>query len=337
MTGTPSGTPPRAEEDALNAKSTAGSPAGRSRRFEVTAPDGVRLAAWADGDPERPTVLLVHGYPDTHAVWDVVAAALAADWHVLRYDARGSGESERPTAKSAYALPALAGDTRAVVRAAGVTGKVHVVGHDWGSITCWEAVTSPDADEWVASYTTISGPCLDHVSAWTRDRLKRPTPGRVLPVVRQQAKSWYIGLFSLPVVPEIVWRRAMGPRWDDRLQRTEGISKEDAHTAPTLTEDAIAGLNMYRANMFSRITRGTARPAQAPVQFVVPTKDRYVSPGLAAAGLDWTSQAWWRTLETGHWGVLVTHGAKVASWIDEFAKHIDGAPASAELEAARKI
>jgi pimeloyl-ACP methyl ester carboxylesterase len=306
-----------------------------ARRFDVTAPDSVRLVAWAEGDPARPTVLLVHGYPDTHAVWDVVAAALAADWHVLRYDARGSGESERPGDKTAYALPALAGDTRAVVRAAGVTGKVHVVGHDWGSITGWEAVTAPEAGDWVASYTTISGPCLDHVAAWMRSQLRRPTPARLLPFARQQAKSWYIGMFSLPVLPELVWRHAMGPRWDKRLERTEGITAADAHTAPSLTEDAVAGLNMYRANMFTRVRRPQQRPAEVPVQFVVPLQDRYVSPALARAGVEWVPAAWWRTLDTGHWGALITHGPTVAEWIGEFARHIDGAPASPALAAAR--
>lgn len=302
----------------------------------VTAPDGVQLAGWASGDPARPPVLLVHGYPDTHAVWDVVEAELARHWHVLRYDARGSGESERPSTKAAYALPALAGDTRAVVRAAGVDGKVHVVGHDWGSITGWEAVTSPDAADWIASYTTISGPCLDHVAAWTRDRLRRPTPTRVAPVLRQQAKSWYLGMFQVPVLPELAWKRALGPRWDKRLQRTEGLGPNETHVSITLTEDALAGLNMYRANMLPRLSRKPhARPAAAPVQFVVPLQDKYVSPGLAAAGLDWASPAWWRSIDTGHWGVLITHGAQVASWVDEFARHIDGAPESAELAAAR--
>jgi pimeloyl-ACP methyl ester carboxylesterase len=280
-------------------------------------------------------VLLVHGYPDTHAVWDVVAGQLSENWHVVRYDTRGSGESERPSAKAAYALPALAADLRAVVRAAGVTDRVHVVGHDWGSITGWEAITSPDAADWVASYTTISGPCLDHVAAWTRERLRHPTPARIAPVVRQQAKSWYLGMFQVPMLPEIAWKRALGPRWDKRLQRTEGIPAEEIHTSTTVTQDAVAGLNMYRQNMMTRLRRSEQRHAAAPVQFLVPLRDKYVSPELAAAGLAWASPAWWRTIDTGHWGVLLTHGAQVASWIDEFARHIEGGPTGPALEAAR--
>ena len=303
-------------------------------RLAVTAPDGVRLAAWSEGRRDRPTVLLVHGYPDTHAVWDVVATALAENWHVLRYDARGSGESERPEARSAYALAALAGDPRAVLRAAGIDGRVHLVGHDWGSITGWEAVTAPGAADWIASYTTISGVSLSHAAAWTRGGLRRPSPARIAPVLRQQAKSWYLGLFGVPGVAETAWRRVLAPGWSRRLER-EGIAPEAVRTGPALIEDAVAGLNLYRANVARLAGRPQARPADAPVQFVVPLQDRYVSPALAAAGLDWASPAWWREIDSGHWGTLITHGALVASWIDEFARHIDGEPASAELAAAR--
>ena len=36
----------------------------------VIGSGGVTLAVFTDGDPAAPPVLLVHGYPDTHAVWD---------------------------------------------------------------------------------------------------------------------------------------------------------------------------------------------------------------------------------------------------------------------------
>jgi hypothetical protein len=93
---------------------------------------------------------------------------------------------------------------------------------------------------------------------------------------------------------------------------------------------------MYRANMLPRL-RGPAeaRRAAAPVQFVVPLRDRYVSPALAAAGLTWASPAWWRTIDSGHWGTLITHGVRVAAWVDEFARHVDGEPESVALAAAR--
>ena len=35
------------------------------------------------GDADRPTVVLVHGYPDTQAVWGSVVERLAARFHVV--------------------------------------------------------------------------------------------------------------------------------------------------------------------------------------------------------------------------------------------------------------
>jgi hypothetical protein len=56
----------------------------------------VRLAVFEEGDPAHPTVMLLHGYPDTHRVWDEVAARLRDRFHVVRYDVRGAGAPPRP-------------------------------------------------------------------------------------------------------------------------------------------------------------------------------------------------------------------------------------------------
>ena len=68
-------------------------------------------------------------------------------------------------------------------------------------------------------------------------------------------------MFQLRVLPELAWKRALGPRWDKRLQRTEGIPADDVHTSITLTQDALAGLNMYRANLLPRLSH---RPQPSP-------------------------------------------------------------------------
>ncbi|MGV9860272.1 alpha/beta fold hydrolase [Gordonia sp. NPDC003425] len=62
--------------------------------------DGVRLAVFEfdrqPADDDRPTVLLVHGWPDTHHVWTRVARLLADDARVVAYDTRGQGSSDSP-------------------------------------------------------------------------------------------------------------------------------------------------------------------------------------------------------------------------------------------------
>src|SRR3954449_2748026 len=112
----------------------------------------VRLAVEEQGPPHAPTVLLVHGYPDTHRVWDEVADALSGPFHVVRYDVRGAGASSAPRGRKAYRLEHLKDDLLAVADAVSPDAPVHLVGHDWGSIQSWEAVTEPGAEKRFASF-----------------------------------------------------------------------------------------------------------------------------------------------------------------------------------------
>ena len=145
------------------------------RETRVTATDGLELAVFERGDAAHPTIVLVHGYPDTSAVWTPVADDLAADHHVVTYDVRGAGASGVPHATAGYALEQLTRDLEAVIRATSPDRAVHVVGHDWGSIQSWEAVTTLEPADGecaglIASFTSMSGPSLDHVAAWLRSR-----------------------------------------------------------------------------------------------------------------------------------------------------------------------
>jgi pimeloyl-ACP methyl ester carboxylesterase len=101
---------------------------------EVTASDGVRLAVQEGGRRKAPTVLCVHGFPDDHTVWSSVANLLSDDLHVVAFDVRGSGTSGRPKDLRSYRLDQLANDIAAVADAVAPRERVHVVGHDWGSV-----------------------------------------------------------------------------------------------------------------------------------------------------------------------------------------------------------
>ncbi len=272
--------------------------------------DGVELAVYERG--LGPTVLLVHGYPDTHAVWDAVAARLAARFHVVTYDVRGAGASSRPRDVEAYRFEHLVADMRAVLDAVSPDAPVHLAGHDWGSIQSWEAVCS--MPERFASYTSISGPCLDHAAYWTRARLRRPSG--VPAVVRQMLHSWYIAAFHAPALPELVWRHGLARRWGGLLQRTEGVPAGD-HPAATLAEDAAAGVNLYRANMrASRRTPGVRRTT-VPTQVVVATGDAFLTPALAAeAARPFAERLQVRPVRAPHW-VPLTQPGEIARLIGE--------------------
>ena len=165
---------------------------------------GVDLAVTELGDRGRTTVLLVHGFPDTSAVWASVARLLASGgFHVVAYDVRGAGASGVPDKQSDYALPVLIEDMAAVIAEVSPDAPVHLVGHDWGSIQGWEAVTGTRLAGRIASFTSISGPPLDHAALWARRHRTGHLDDRRV-AMRQAAHSWYIAAFHLPLLPELV-------------------------------------------------------------------------------------------------------------------------------------
>ncbi|HEY8479844.1 MAG TPA: SDR family oxidoreductase [Spirillospora sp.] len=296
--------------------------------------DGVDLAVYEQGDRSRPTVLLVHGYPDTHAVWDEVAARLERHFHVVRYDVRGAGASSRPSGRGRYAFTYLMADIQAVLDATAPERKVHLVGHDWGSIQGWEAVcTMPDR---FASFTSISGPCLDHAGRWARRRLARPTPSNLRTVAGQYARSWYIGLFRTPLLPGLLWRSGLLPRlFSSALERTEGLPARPGHPASTLARDGACGVALYRANMTRRLRRPLDRRTDVPTQVIVPTRDLFVSPHLVGGLAGRAPNLLIRPVAAGHW-VPRSRPGLVARWVAEHIAAVTGEPlTAAETRALR--
>ncbi|WP_436493723.1 SDR family oxidoreductase [Actinokineospora sp. HUAS TT18] len=295
--------------------------------------DGVDLAVFEQGDPTDQTILLVHGFPDTHAMWDEVADRLAETYHVVRYDVRGAGESGAPRERGGYTIAKLAEDLFAVADAVSPERPVHLVAHDWGSIQAWEPVTDPRAAGRIASFTSISGPSLDHAAFWMRRKLSRPTPANLAKVVRQAVSSWYIYLHHLPVLPALAWRTVIGPNWSTLLERVEGIAPAPGHPAPTMPADAARGVKLYTANMLPRLRKPAERRTDVPVQLIIPTRDKFVSPNLSEGIERWVGRVWRRRLVAGHWAP-VSHPEAVARMVDEFVDHVDGRPMTRGLQRA---
>jgi haloacetate dehalogenase len=108
----------------------------------------VRIGGKADGPP----VLLLHGYPQTNAMWRRVANKLAADFKLVIADLRGYGDSGKPAAAptpelehAQYSKRAMAADMVALMRSLGHE-RFAVVGHDRGGRVAHRlALDRPDA------------------------------------------------------------------------------------------------------------------------------------------------------------------------------------------------
>jgi pimeloyl-ACP methyl ester carboxylesterase len=248
-------------------------------------------------DAAGPTVVLVHGYPDRQEMWDPVVRSLVEEGlRVVTYDVRGAGRSGVPTRRAGYRSQRLVDDLVAVLDAVLPDGEAaHLVGHDWGSIQLWDAVaaegTDPRLRGRVASFTSVSGPSLDH-AGW----LFRRAHGRPAAMLRQLASSWYVGLFQLPVLPELVWRRGGRLlRWlATRLERTD-------HWGPGLAHDAAHGVNLYRANVPRRMRRPRPLRVRVPVLVVHPRHDRFLTGVLTEELERGCADVRVVTVDAGHW------------------------------------
>ncbi|PRH80562.1 short chain dehydrogenase [Streptomyces solincola] len=309
----------------------------RGARERVVRTGGVELCVAELGGAARPTVVLVHGYPDSKEVWAEVAHRLAESFHVVLYDVRGHGRSTAPTPlRGGFTLEKLTDDFLAVAAAVSPDRPVHVVGHDWGSVQAWEFATVRRTEGRIASLTSMSGPSLDHFGHWIKRRMTRPTPRALGQLLGQGAKSWYVYALHTPALPELAWRGPLGRRWPALVQKLEK-TPADGYPTSSLPQDAAHGAWLYRDNVRPRLRR--PRPdayAHVPVQLITPTGDAFLSERLYD-GLDrWAPQLVRRTLDAKHW-VPRTRPDQLAGWIAEFvtAHEEPGAELPAPVAAGR--
>lgn len=298
----------------------------------VRVDDGVELAVRVyepsehpgreAGDPV-PTLVCVHGYPDNASLWDGVVAELAGRFRLVTYDVRGAGASGKPREREAYVLDRLAADLAAVIDAVSPDRPVHLLAHDWGSIQTWHAVTGERLRGRVASFTSVSGPCLDHAGQWFRDGLRSPSRWREL--ARQAMHSTYIGFFQLPLLPELAIRTGLLAR----IVR----GTDPAEPAPSVS-DAEHGLNLYRANIFRRLSAPGERRADVPVQVLAPTGDAYVTPPMQTAVERWAPDLRVRRITGGHW-VPRAAPERIARAAAELVDHVEGGRQARSLRRAR--
>ncbi|MEV2210609.1 SDR family oxidoreductase [Streptomyces sp. NPDC050997] len=298
----------------------------RERRIRT---GGVELCVAELGDCSAPTVVLVHGYPDSKEVWSKIAPRLAERFHVVLYDVRGHGRSTAPKPlRGGFTLEKLTDDFLAVADAVSPDRPVHLVGHDWGSVQSWEFVTVERTKGRIASFTSMSGPSLDHFGHWINQRLRRPTPRRVGQLLGQGAKSWYVYLLHTPVLPELAWRGTLGRRWPRILERVEKVPGGDYPTS-SLPVDAAHGAWLYRDNVRARLRRPrTDAYAHAPVQLITPLGDAFLSERLYDELERWAPQLTRRVMKAKHW-IPRTRPDQLTAWITEFVTSVEGGKSAA--------
>lgn len=127
-------------------------PAGIRARF-VPDINGLSMHVLEAGfeTPDRPCILLLHGFPELAYSWRKVLLPLAeAGYHVIAPDQRGYGrttgwDAEYDGDLAAFRMLSVVRDALALVSAFGYRSAAAVVGHDFGSpVAAWCALTRPD-------------------------------------------------------------------------------------------------------------------------------------------------------------------------------------------------
>ena len=104
-------------------------------RSEFIKTSGVDIHAVVGPKRDRPALLLLHGYPQTHAIWHRVAPGLASRFTVVASDLRGYGDSAKPPSTddhAPYAMRAVAAEQVEVMAQLGYH-RFFVAGHDRGA------------------------------------------------------------------------------------------------------------------------------------------------------------------------------------------------------------
>ncbi len=227
-------------------------------------------------DPELPTVLCLHGFPELAVSWREQLDGLSSDYRVVAPDMRGYGGTDAPERVRDYSLDLLVQDVVELIDALGVE-KVHLVGHDWGGVIAWE-VGQRHGDR-LHTLSVLNCPPLQVMARGMLD-------------LRQLRRSWYMFFFQLPVLPERYLTRDPS-RLLDRMFRGSAYNPEPftrERMAPylrQLRDRGVPGINYYRAAV-RRLPRALT-PIRVPTRLIWGLRDTALSSDYAdpAHYCDW--------------------------------------------------
>lgn len=227
--------------------------------------------------PEKPVLVLIHGFPDTAALWQKVATNLSDRFHVVAYDVRGAGQSTSVNAFWKYGYKHLVRDLTAVLDAVSPNQPVHLVGHDWGALQGWDAIIAPHLQGRIASFSTAA-PSLDQIGLWFRRRILKPTPRNLMQLGSQLFRNSFMLFFHLPLIPELFWRLGAG----EAVMRSayKFFENLDLQATPTLAGDGRRALGFYRANLLPHLLLPRITSSNLPIQALIAVDDAFVPPWL---------------------------------------------------------
>ncbi len=253
-----------------------------------------------------PAVLLLHGFPDSSALWTPVMAILVqAGCRVIAPDLRGFGQSDAPPRVSDYSLGNVVADLRTLVTRLTADAPVHVVGHDWGAVAGWcLALEHPQV---VSSLVALS---VGHPREYAVSGME------------QKVKGLYTLFWQFPGLSErwLEQRDYAGLRGWARQHPQLEQCVQDLSRPGRLT----AGLNWYRANL-RRVLLGSWEPCRVPTLGVWSSRDHFLAEDQMRKSAR-RMQAPWRYERidnAGHW-LPLEQPERIAELVLDHLSHCSG-------------
>lgn len=232
--------------------------------------NGIRMHYVTAG--EGPLLLMLHGFPEFWYSWRKQIPALAEHFTVVAPDQRGYNETDKPD--WGYDTDVLASDMVQLIDRLGFS-KAHIVGHDWGGAISW--YLGINYAHRVERLAVLNCP---HPRLFLHNLRRNP---------KQLRRSWYMGFFNLPLLPESTFA-ANDFALLDEVFRGHAINKaafsdEDlqAYKQALRRPGALtAALNWYRAaasDPRSIVGPGDGK-VSAPTLLIWGEKDRFLGREL---------------------------------------------------------
>lgn len=259
----------------------------RTHRIEA---NGLRHVVRDSGEISARPVLLLHGFPDSSAVWAKVTPLLvAAGFRVVAPDLRGFGETDMAAKVTDYEISRGAmPDVRAILDHLALA-EVDLVGHDFGSFVAWRL-----AAEHPERFRSLAALSVGHPRAYLDAGLE------------QKLRGLYILYHQLPGLCEATYRFN-----DWALVRRNLPQSPDTDAAIALLARPgrlTAGLNWYRANLnLATLFAGGAITAATritlPTLGVWSSEEPYLVEGQMTGSSAYVDGEWRyaRIEDAGHW------------------------------------
>ena len=207
------------------------------RKVELST--GVTLNVAVAGDPAKPAVILLHGFPESHRTWREIAPLLADDFHLIMPDQRGFAGSDRPQDVAAYTADTLVDDVFALAEALHID-QFALVGHDWGGAISWPAALRGDPRLTRLAIVNAPHPVIFQKS--------------VIEDEDQRAASQYINAFKTPGFEKAIEAMGLSNFFDKTFAKHVDLAKISAAEKQQYLADwsqpggLNAMLNWYRAS-----------------------------------------------------------------------------------------